>query len=79
MEQNEKSMKGIVSITDSKVEECARFEVDRQLMQKKIEVLTQEVNKMTDELSQAARVKAKSEVLKAQVATQEELIVKVTG
>ena len=48
MEHNEKSLKGIVSITDSKVEECARFEVDRQIMQKKIEVLTQEVNQMTD-------------------------------
>ena len=29
MEHTEKSLKGIVSITDSKVEECARFEVDR--------------------------------------------------
>lgn len=48
LEQNEKSLKGIVSITDTKVEECARFEVERQIMEKKIEVLNREISQMTD-------------------------------
>ena len=79
MEHTEKSLKGIVSITDSKVEECARFEVEKQIMQKKIEVLSQEVNSMTEQLSQAAREKAQTEVLKVQAASQQELAERLTS
>lgn len=46
-------LQGKVSISETRVQECAKYEVENQVMSKKIEVFEQEVATLTENLSRA--------------------------
>ena len=52
LESNASSLQNLVTQSELKVQECARLEVERQLLEKKVVVHQEETAKMTEKLSQ---------------------------
>ena len=81
-ESNTSSLKSQVAQSEIKIQECARLEVECQLLQKKVAVHEEQSAKLTEQLSAAIREKSQhrdeTEEVKTQITAMEELTVSLT-
>lgn len=55
MEKNEQILQRQVEVTEGKVELCARYEVEQQVLQKKVESYESELAQITEKFDQAVK------------------------